>query len=74
MSKWTANRDLYLNAAGKQVEADDPAAATLLVRQGRELTAEQVKEHSVRKSIRRAKAEDKAQDKAADKAAGGEEE
>lgn len=31
---WTADRRLYLNAAGKAVEADDPSRAELLVAAG----------------------------------------
>jgi predicted O-methyltransferase YrrM len=31
---WTADRRLYLDAAGKVVEADNPARASLLVAQG----------------------------------------
>ena len=68
MAKWKANRDLFTDRNGIQVEAGDPAAAFLLVREGRELTEGQMKRHKVRKT-HPDKKKSKAQPKAADKAA-----
>lgn len=38
---WTSDRRLFLDAAGKVVEADDPTRATLLVAAGNDLPLEQ---------------------------------
>lgn len=65
MPKWKANRDLYTDKDGMQVEAGDPKAAFLLAREGRELTEAQMKQHKVKKKKPgRPKAEKKAEDKA----------
>ena len=70
MAKWKANRDLFTDGRGIQVEAGDPAAAFLLVREGRELTEGQMKRHKVKKTKPgKPKAESKSKPKAADKAA-----
>jgi hypothetical protein len=64
MPKWKANRDLFTDGDGVQVEAGDPSAAFLLARKGRELTEAQMKEHKVKK---KKPAKTKAVEKGADK-------
>lgn len=58
---WTANRDLYLDAGGRQVEGDHPGPLILLARAGDELTDDQIAAHKVAKKARR-----KTRDKAAE--------
>lgn len=70
MAKWTANRDLFTDKAGKAVEAGDPKAAFLLVREGRDLTDAQMKQHEVKKtapSKAKASGDDKAKKPAGNK-------
>ncbi len=67
MAKWTANRDLYTDKDGVAVEFGDPAAAFLLVREGRELTEGQMDRHKVKKTKPAAK-KPKAAAKGSDKA------
>lgn len=69
MPKWKANRDLYTDKDQIQVEADDPSAAFLLARKGRELTEAQMKRHEVKKKKPKAeKAPAKSESKSEDKA------
>lgn len=41
---WTADRRLYLNAAGQAVEADDPGRASLLVAEGGQIELERAQQ------------------------------
>jgi hypothetical protein len=66
VAKWKANRDLFTDKEGNQVEAGDPSAAFLLARKGRELTDDQMKTHKVKKkkpAAKKTKAVSKGEDK-----------
>ena len=58
MPKWKANRDLFTDKDGMQVEAGDPEAAFLLAREGRELTENQMEVHKVKKTRPKAEAKE----------------
>lgn len=53
---WTSDRRLFLDAAGKVVEADDPTRATLLVAAGNEIPLDD----AIRYGLAEAPAETKA--------------